>query len=188
MLIKWQSCWTRWDGTQKETPSHTIFQVSILASQAPTNPDLDVEEEAAERQSLAAQTNGTTPADLQISCKLRYFTFWTNYQIWRNPIRWKEKKKIQYDFSSFSNQHGWSKEEVGQAPPSQEIWASHWCTHTEVIGDLQGAKKEKLNFALNPVPTKFLTLCLFFSACGWVLEHASQNRCWSERRLGEVRT
>ena len=44
-------------------------QVSILASQAPTNPDLDVEEEAAERQSLAAQTNGTTPADLQLSCE-----------------------------------------------------------------------------------------------------------------------
>ena len=48
-------------------------QVSILASQAPTNPDLDVEEEAAERQSLAGgaapTTNGTTPADLQLSCE-----------------------------------------------------------------------------------------------------------------------
>ena len=39
-----------------------------------------------------------------------------------------------------------------------------------------------------------LTLCLnsmsysmSFSARGWVFEHASQNRCWSERRLGEVR-
>ena len=46
------------------------LQVSILASQAPTNPDLDVEEEAAERASIAQQ-NGTTPTDLQISCKLK---------------------------------------------------------------------------------------------------------------------
>merc|ERR1719225_2340764 len=43
-----------------------LDKVSILASQAPTNPDLDVEEEAAERASIAQQ-NGTTPTDLQIS-------------------------------------------------------------------------------------------------------------------------
>ena len=57
----------------QQTATDMFSQVSILASQAPTNPDLDVEEEAAERQSLAGgaapTTNGTTPADLQLSCE-----------------------------------------------------------------------------------------------------------------------
>ena len=55
-----------------------IVKVSILASQAPTNPDLDVEEEAAERQSLA-QHNGTSAADLQLSCKFSVEFIKTKY-------------------------------------------------------------------------------------------------------------
>ena len=54
-----------------------IVKVSILASQAPTNPDLDVEEEAAERQSLA-QHNGTSAADLQLSCRFSVIFAQTN--------------------------------------------------------------------------------------------------------------
>jgi len=64
--------WKKVEGKARENPdvdqvAIMLDKVSILASQAPTNPDLDVEEEAAERQSLAAQTNGTSPADLQLS-------------------------------------------------------------------------------------------------------------------------
>jgi len=63
--------WNRVEGKARENPdvdqvAIMLDKVSILASQAPTNPDLDVEEEAAERQSLA-QHNGTSAADLQLS-------------------------------------------------------------------------------------------------------------------------
>merc|ERR1712055_902849 len=63
--------WNKVESKARENPdvdqvAIMLDKVSILASQAPTNPDLDVEEEAAERQSLA-QHNGTSAADLQLS-------------------------------------------------------------------------------------------------------------------------
>ena len=179
--------------------------MSILASQAPTNPDLDVEEEAAERQSLAAQTNGTSPADLQLSCKFQcnscmccaYSEMLNN---WTLLLSLFNLDKL------FSNQHGWGEEEVGQASPTKEIRASHWCTHTEVTGDIQGKPSYWIrdikymhgdfckNCSLQPV-LPFTDCHLYYSceisnsvsfpASRWVLEHTSQNWWWSEWGLGE---
>ena len=96
-----------------------------MASQAPTNPDLDVEEEAAERASIAQQ-NGTTPTDLQISCKFKinypqcYFLI-ISRTVQNTSNTSLEDVRIKKFIVFFSDQHGRGEEEAGQAAASQEI-------------------------------------------------------------------
>ena len=150
----------------------TLSQVSILASQAPTNPDLDVEEEAAERQSLAAQTNGTTPADLQISCK-SCKGIQNHISFLQHLDRSDERKKWSYQNVSLQQsiwlrrRRSWtSLSFAGNLSfPLMYSHRSHW-RHTR-------CKKKEWNLLSTLLNQTSDSMSLSFSARRWVLEHAS---------------